>query len=163
MVVIGVVATSPAFAQTPSTNSTPVIVPAPVGSVPQVPSRPPDVQPFITQRPVVIPRPGAPDPLSAHGRPERPRLPDNVKALVDKFQQDREGFLDQQKQLAKQLKEATDEQRAAIRDQMRENLEKWREAQKELRAELQNRIAEMKSELQDRGRVIGSAKDGSRP
>lgn len=114
--------------------------------------------PIISERPLTIPRPHGQTPP---GRPDRPQLPQDVKALVSKFQQDREAFLEQQKNLAKQQKGATDEQRAAIRDQMRENLDKWREEQSNFRQELRDRIKDMKSELQN-SRPADGAHDGAR-
>ena len=92
--------------------------------------------PLISDRPVVIPPiaplnqanlPVAPErPLS----PDRPSPPQNVKDLVKDFQTARQSFLGSQQELLRQLKTATEEQRAAIRAQLKENLNEWREAQK---------------------------------
>lgn len=121
-------------------------------------------KPSIAERPTVIPRDPAADSSGADkgkGKPEKPARPDNpalpteVKSLVTSFQNAREMYLNQQKELRRQLKEATDEQREAIRGQMRESLERWKEQHQQFVKDVKDRAKEMKDHLQpDLGRVI---------
>src|SRR5687768_12256269 len=54
----------------------------------------------------------------------------NVKDLVKDFRTARQEFLESQQELLRQLKLATEEQRAIIREQLKENLNDFRELQK---------------------------------
>jgi ElaB/YqjD/DUF883 family membrane-anchored ribosome-binding protein len=91
--------------------------------------------PLIQERPVVIP-PITPLTANLPVAPERPPSPDrpsppqNVKDLVKDFQTARQSFMSSQQELLRQLKTASEEQRAAIRAQLKENLNEWREMQK---------------------------------
>jgi hypothetical protein len=117
-------------------------------------------RPSITERPTVIPR----DPATATqnenpangkgqgkpespGRPDQPALPGEVKDLVSKFQVDRETFLSQRQELQRQLKTASELERAAIREQMRDKLEAWKLQQQEALKEYKDRVKDMKNEL----------------
>lgn len=108
------------------------------------------------------------------GRPENPRSsgevsavprpealqPGELRTMIERFQSERERFLARQKQLALQLRQATDEQRAELRGQMRENLEQWRELQLEFRTQLRERAVELRRELQ--GQLRDVVEDGGK-
>lgn len=111
------------------------------------------------------------------GRPEKPRpggsvtavdrpeslQPGELKTLIERFQTAREQYLQRQKLLAVQLRQATDEQRAELREQMRENLDGWREMQLEFRSQLKDRAIELRRELQGQLREVvdEGSKEGS--
>jgi acyl-CoA reductase-like NAD-dependent aldehyde dehydrogenase len=88
-----------------------------------------------------------------------------LRNLIERFQTEREQFLTRQKQIALQLREATDEQRAELREQMRDNLDQWREMQLEFRAQLRDRAVELRRELQGQLREVVSegSKEGGEP
>jgi len=146
---------------TPRTNSVPPTVTLPLEAKPP----PPEGRPLIPKRPVIIPP--APSP---HGAPaagaaaNAPQFPSDVKELVQQFQQARDKCLLEQKDLQKQLKDATDEQRAALREKMREAVNQWRDAQSDYRQSLKDLIEQMKSNLQPelQRNVDQGAKEGGR-
>ena len=83
-----------------------------------------------------------------------------MRQLIQRFTYEREKYLIEQKQLMKQLREATDQQRDRIRDQIRERLQEWREQQCELRDRIRERMQEMKNQLQEEmQRVVEQARE----
>lgn len=98
-------------------------------------------------------KPRPPSSATAVDRPETVR-PAELKNLIERFQTEREQFLARQKQLALQLRQATDEQRAELREQMRDNLDQWRELQLEFRTQLRDRAIELRRELQGQLREV---------
>lgn len=81
--------------------------------------------------------------------------PAQVKDLVKQFQAARDAYLQQQKDLQRLSKTATEDERAAIRQQMKDSLDAWKEEQRQLRQEMKERAKELKQELQgDLGRVV---------
>ncbi len=95
-------------------------------------------------------------------RPERSGSDQEVKSLVKKFENERESFLQKEKELQKQLKDAAEAQREQIREQQKENLEQWKEQQKKFRDQLRERSETIKNELSDDlKRAVDDAKDKS--
>lgn len=92
-------------------------------------------------------------------RPPRPDLPADVKALIDKFEATRQQYLDQEKELTKQIRDATAEQRDKIREQQKAVRDAWLEQTKELRKEIAQRIEELRGKLKDQRPVIDQAKE----
>ena len=80
---------------------------------------------------------------------ERPGLPPEVQARVDRFKLDARTYLAQQQALKKQLQGANDEARAAIRENLRQLREQWLERARELRQEQNERRAELETKLRD--------------
>jgi len=74
--------------------------------------------------------------------------------MISRFQNEREQYLKRQRQLALQLRQADDEQRAALREQMRENLDQLRELQLEFRTQVKERAIELRRELQGQLRDV---------
>lgn len=120
--------------------------------------------PSIKERPIVIPRESGSDSSDSGkgkakpdkpNRPDNPALPTGVKSLVTNFQTARETYLNQQQELRRQLKQATDEEREAIRERIRESLEQWKEQHQQFVKEVKDRAKEMKQQLDPAlGRVI---------
>ena len=119
-------------------------------------------QPTISDRSVVVPPTPSPDRPSIPSRPERPVAPGkpapskDVKDLVKDFQTARESFRKQQIELNRQLKTASDEQRALIRQQIQENLDQWREEQRARVEDLRQQAQQMKDEVRGLKDVIDS-------
>jgi hypothetical protein len=126
---------------------------------------PPTGQAPIPERPVVIPPAAKPQ---GRNLPEPPARPDRhapseaVKDLVRDFQAARQAFLNQQKELQRQLKHATREDREAIRKQLKENLQIWLEQQKAQLQELRDQARDLRSNLPAISDVIDSAKGEGR-
>jgi len=80
-------------------------------------------------------------------RPERPALSPEVKEQIRKFDQARDTFLQQRRELERQLTGASDEERRNIRSQLKESLDQWKEQRKQFRVEAQERRQELKQEL----------------
>ena len=123
---------------------------------------------LIQDRPVVIPPiapliqanlPVAPERPPS---PDRPSPPQNVKDLVKDFQTARQSFLGSQQELLRQLKTATEEQRAVIRAQLKENLNEWREAQKLHLQDLRDQAREIMTTVPAIRDVVNSGRDEGR-
>jgi gas vesicle protein len=144
----------------PPLEAVPVDLVDPSNLLPPILDLLPKAVPLIPDRPIVIP----PLPLSQQVNlplaPERPPSPDRpvlalgVKDLVKDFQTARQEFLTSQQELLRQLKTATQEQRAVIRGQLKENLEAWKEAQKAHIQELREQAKEMIRNVPDLRTVI---------
>lgn len=121
-------------------------------------------QPAIPSRPTVVaPAPAATPQQPLPARPERPPIPnlpppaqESVKDLVRDFQSARQAFLNQQKELQRQLKTATEEQRALIREQLKENLQQWLEQQKAQIQDLREQARDIKNNVPALRDVIDS-------
>lgn len=119
-------------------------------------------KPTIDQRPVVVPR----DPVTdagqkgkpaTPGRPDKAQTPADVQTLVKDFQTAREKFLEDQKALARQYQQASEEERKAIRERMKEMLDRLKEQQKALQQDMRDRAKELKQQLHpDLNRLIDS-------
>lgn len=125
--------------------------------------------PSIVNRPVVEPRGSDGTGSADKGKPATPGRPDKiapspaVKELVDKFQDARETYLDQQRQLRIQLKSATEQEREVIRQQMREGLDRWKEQTRQFAEEARESAHKMKDKLgPELDRVIDRGKDEGR-
>ena len=87
------------------------------------------------------------------------KLPTDIKDMIAKFEKDREAYLQQQKDLLKQLKGATDEERDKIREQLGDSRDKWLDQAKSLREEIRSRIAELRDKLPHHGDILDAAKE----
>lgn len=103
----------------------------------------------IEDRPVVVgeDRPQRPG-IDRPNRPERP-LPPGMREQLERLQNARERHLRRQADLRRELRDATDEERAALRDQLQENRERWLAFQRDLRDRLRDRVKTMRDQLQD--------------
>lgn len=125
-------------------------------------------KPNIEQRIVVVPREPLPEPTekgkpATPGRPDKTQPPADVQTLVKDFQAAREKFLSDQKALARQFQQASEEERQAIRERMKETLDRLKEQQKALQQDMRDRAKELKQKLHpDLNRLIdnGSTEGG---
>ena len=88
-------------------------------------------------------------------RPDRPQLPPEIRRLLAVFEKARDTYLEKQKELLKQLKDATEEQKAALREQLKENQDKFAK----IRAELRERLKELRDQLPKHRDAIDAAKE----
>ena len=117
---------------------------------------------------VIVPeRPTANDTANANttaanlrpSRPERPNLPPEVQALVEKFKRDARAYRDREDALKKQLDGASDKERAVIREQLRELRAQWLERTKEMRKEYKDRQAELADKLTGHTRLLDATRN----
>ena len=117
-----------------------------------------------TDRPVQPEHPDHPLDKEKPAHPDKPdrganvQLPEDVKKLIDEFNQARQDFLQDQKELLAQIKDASKEQREKLRDQLKTNREEWLEKQKELREEIRERLKELREKLPNHREIIDEAK-----
>ena len=117
---------------------------------------------------VIVPeRPTANDTANANtttanlrpSRPERPNLPPEVQALVEKFKRDARAYRDREEALKKQLEGANEKERALIREQLRELRAQWLERTKEMRKEYKDRQAELADKLAGHTRLLDATRN----
>jgi hypothetical protein len=102
-------------------------------------------------------------------RPERPNLPPEVQALLERYKLEARAYLNRQEMLKKQLQGANDKERAVIRGQIRDLQQQWSQHAKALRKEFKDRQPELLQklpghrELLDNGRGTTLPAAGDRP
>ena len=94
-------------------------------------------------------------------RPERPNLPPEVQALVEKFKRDARAYRDREEALKKQIEGANDKDRAVIREQLRELRAQWLERTKEMRKEYKDRQAELADKLGGHTRLLDATRNSA--
>jgi hypothetical protein len=94
-------------------------------------------------------------------RPERPNLPPEVQALIERMKQEARAYLARQQDLKKQLQGATDKERAEIRKQLEGLRSLWVERSKEIRKEYKERQAELAEKLTDYRELLDSVNSTS--
>jgi hypothetical protein len=92
-------------------------------------------------------------------RPERMSLPQDIRDRVQSFERRREAYLAEQKELARQLRGASDEDRQRIRDLIRDRREAWLEEAKKFREEARKRLDELKRELPRYQEALDAARE----
>lgn len=107
-------------------------------------------------------------------RPDRPghdhdiskavlkHAPDALKKMIDRLHDARKAYHDRQKDLVKEAKGATDDEKDAIRDQLKDNRETFLDRTQTLRREVHKRVHELRDKLTDRKEVIDAARDENR-
>jgi len=120
-----------------------------------------DGQVLLPERPTA---PDAANATTANLRPalaERPSLPPEVNARVERFKLDARAYLEQQEALKKQLQGANDKERAAIRERLRALREQWLERARELRKEFKERQAELADKLEGHRELLDSVRSSA--
>ena len=80
--------------------------------------------------------------------------PVEVQAMVRQFQQDRDRFVTQRRELQQQLATATDLQRLQIRDQLRDQLDQFKRDQTRTRDQLKDQADRLCDQLRDHTRLM---------
>ena len=121
------------------------------------PTSPTDFRPLPPERPApgTIVRPVL----------DRPALPAEVAALIAEFEKQRDAYLQAQRDLLKQLKGATDEERARIREQLKAQREAWLEQTKAIREDIRKKMEELRDKLPNRKDIKDNLtpRPGNRP
>lgn len=94
------------------------------------------------------------------GIPPKVELPEALKKLVDQYRADSDTFLASQKDLLKQLKGATEEEKAKIKETLKANREKFLADHKELISEIRQQIADLKKELKNHEKPVDAGNGG---
>lgn len=105
-------------------------------------------------------RPGSLVEVPSFGISSRLELPADLKALVEQFRAQAEAFVTAQKELARQLKGSTVEQKEQLKEQLKTNREKFLEDTAQLRADIRERVKELKTTLQESRPVDAGAGEG---
>ena len=116
---------------------------------------------IVPERPTAVDANVSPSVSVRPVRPERPDLPPQVKARVERFKLDARSYLAKQEELKRQLQGANDEQRTAIRENLRQLREQWLERARELRQEQQERRAELEMKLRDHKEVFDELRNNA--
>jgi len=87
-----------------------------------------------------------------------------VQNLIRNFQTARDKFLEDQKALARQYSQASEEERKALRERMKEMLDRLKDQQRALQQDMRDRARELKQQLNpDLNRLIDNgSKEGGR-
>jgi hypothetical protein len=93
------------------------------------------------------------------GVPPKVELPEALQKLVDQYRKDSESFLAGQKDLLKQLKGATAEEKAKIKETLKGNREKFLADHKELITEIRQQIADIKKDLKNHDKPVDAGGD----
>jgi len=97
---------------------------------------------------------------NSNARPEKPvpELPEGLKEKIEAARQAKLQFIEQQKQLAQQMKQA--ENREEIRQQMREARQQFLQEQKQLMEQIRQQIAEMRRAFKEgQNQLVEAAKE----
>ncbi len=118
---------------------------------PEPPGKSQDGKGNVRDRGLEIPRLGV---------PPKVELPEALKKLVEQYRTDSESFLASQKDLLKQLKGATAEEKAKIKDTLKANREKFLTDHKELITEIRQQIADIKKDLKNHDKAVEAGTEG---
>ena len=94
------------------------------------------------------------------GVPPKVELPEALKKLVEQYRKDSESFLASQKDLLKQLKGATSEEKAKIKETLKANREKFLADHKELITEIRQQITDIKKDLKNHDKAVDAGTEG---
>lgn len=95
-------------------------------------------------------------------RPERPNLPPEVQALIERMKQESRAYLTREQALKKQLQGANDKERAIIRQQLEALRVEWIERSKEIRKEYKERQAELADKLTEYRELLDNIRSSTR-
>jgi hypothetical protein len=116
---------------------------------------------IVPERPTAVDANVSPTTSLRPARSERPALPPEVQARVERFKLDARSYLAKQEELKKELQGANDEQRAAIRESLRQLREQWVERARELRQEQKERRAELEIKLRDHKELFNELRNNA--
>jgi hypothetical protein len=82
-------------------------------------------------------------------------LPDDLRALIQQFREQRQEILQARQQLIERLRNCTEEERRAIIDAFRQEQRERLQAERELRREIREQVMEMRRNRRQGGRTSG--------
>lgn len=90
-------------------------------------------------------------------------IPPDMKGLVESFQAQAQEYIKQQRELAKQAKGATADEKKRLLEQFRFNRKNFLDQTKEIRADIKERIKELKRNINEsRPQAAGAGESGGR-
>jgi len=92
---------------------------------------------------------------------ERPSLPPEVVARIQKFRKDAQAYLDKEQAIKKRVQGANDQDRAKLREELRVMRQKLLEQQRQLREEFRDRLDELRTKFPDRRELFDSLKEAA--
>lgn len=105
-------------------------------------------------------RPGREAGVPNLGIPPKMELPEDLRKLVEQFRTQADAFATAQKELAKQIRGATAEEKEALKEQLKANREKFLEDTKQLRTDIRERVKELRDSLKDSRPIDAGAGEG---
>ncbi|MBN9691885.1 MAG: hypothetical protein J0M24_16715 [Verrucomicrobia bacterium] len=90
-------------------------------------------------------------------------IPADVKGLVETFQAQAQEYIKQQRELAKQAKGASKDEKQRLLDQIKSNRKNFLDQTKEIRNDIKERIKELKRDISEsRPQAAGAGESGGR-
>lgn len=127
------------------------------GDPPTPPTKP--ETPVRPERPTPPGRPGGIE-VPRIGIPKGVELPEDVKKLVEQYQDAAKKFAEEQKTLVSQLRGATDEEKAKLKEQLKSNRDTFLENTKQLRADIREQVRDLRAKLKEGGGAVDGGTEG---
>ncbi len=118
----------------------------------------PPTRPERPDRPTPPGRPGLEIPRI--GIPKGVELPEDVKKLVEQYQDAAKKFAEEQKALVSQLRGATEEDKAKLKEQLKANRDKFLDDTKQLRADIREQVRDLRAKLKENGGAVDGGSEG---
>ena len=95
--------------------------------------------------------------------PPRAKVPEDMKQLVTEFRKQAETYVERRKELLKQIKGASTEDRDRIKEQLKNNRQLFLDQTRDIRSEISERIKELKTTIKEnRPQAAGASEAGGR-
>jgi len=95
--------------------------------------------------------------------PPGTKIPEGTKQLVDSFQQQARVFIERQKDLWKQAKGASAEEKQKLIEQIRSSRQNFLDQTRDIRSDIKERIKELKENIKEtRPQINGAGESGGR-
>lgn len=95
--------------------------------------------------------------------PPRAKVPEDMKQLVNEFRKQAESYVEQRKELQKQIKGASAEDRERIKDQLKATRQLFLDQTRDIRNDIAERIKELKTTIKEnRPQAAGASEAGGR-
>ena len=95
--------------------------------------------------------------------PAGTKIPPDMKGLVDSFQAQAQEYIKKQRELVKQIKGATADDKQRVLDQIKSNRKNFLDQTKEIRNDIKERIKELKRNInENRPQAAGAGESGGR-
>lgn len=95
--------------------------------------------------------------------PPRAKVPEDMKQLVTEFRKQAESYVERRKELLKQIKGASTEDRERIKEQLRVTRQSFLDQTRDIRSDIAERIKELKTTIKEnRPQAAGAGEAGGR-
>ena len=92
--------------------------------------------------------------------PPRAKVPEDMKALVNEFRKQAESYVEQRKELQKQIKGASAEDRQRIKEQLNATRQLFLDQTRDIRSDINERIKELKNTIKENRPQNAGASEG---